>query len=62
MATAGVPPRVMGIGPVPATQKLLARLGKTHCGLRLDSVERGVRQPVARLPAATWAYPMMPSM
>jgi 3-oxoadipyl-CoA thiolase len=29
MAIAGVPPRVMGIGPVPATQKLLARLGKT---------------------------------
>ena len=28
MATAGVAPRVMGIGPVPATQKLLARLGK----------------------------------
>jgi 3-oxoadipyl-CoA thiolase len=28
MATAGVPPRVMGIGPVPATKKLLARLGK----------------------------------
>jgi 3-oxoadipyl-CoA thiolase len=27
MATAGVPPRVMGIGPVPATQKLMARLG-----------------------------------
>ncbi|MCY0389519.1 3-oxoadipyl-CoA thiolase [Robbsia sp. Bb-Pol-6] len=27
MATAGVAPRVMGIGPVPATQKLLARLG-----------------------------------
>jgi len=25
-ATAGVPPRIMGIGPVPATQKLLARL------------------------------------
>jgi 3-oxoadipyl-CoA thiolase len=29
MATAGVPPRVMGIGPVSATQKLLARLGKS---------------------------------
>ncbi|MGA8042560.1 MAG: 3-oxoadipyl-CoA thiolase [Terracidiphilus sp.] len=29
MATAGVPPRVMGLGPVPATQKLLAHLGKT---------------------------------
>jgi 3-oxoadipyl-CoA thiolase len=26
MATAGVPPRVMGIGPVPSTQKLMARL------------------------------------
>jgi acetyl-CoA acyltransferase len=29
MATAGVPPRIMGIGPVPATQKLLARLRMT---------------------------------
>jgi 3-oxoadipyl-CoA thiolase len=29
MACAGVPPRVMGIGPVPATRKLLARLGKS---------------------------------
>lgn len=26
-ATAGVPPRVMGIGPAPASQKLMARLG-----------------------------------
>jgi len=26
-ATAGVPPRIMGIGPAPATQKLLDRLG-----------------------------------
>jgi len=26
MAAAGVPPRIMGIGPVPATQKLMARL------------------------------------
>ena len=26
LAAAGVPPRIMGIGPVPATQKLLARL------------------------------------
>ncbi len=29
LATAGVPPRVMGIGPAPATRKLLARLGLT---------------------------------
>jgi acetyl-CoA acyltransferase len=27
MATAGVPPRIMGMGPVPATNKLLDRLG-----------------------------------
>ncbi len=27
MASAGVPPRVMGVGPVPAVQKLLARTG-----------------------------------
>src|SRR5215469_16888841 len=27
MATAGVPPRIMGVGPAPATQKLLDRLG-----------------------------------
>ena len=33
-AVAGVPPRVMGIGPVPATQKLLARLG-----LSLDQMD-----------------------
>ncbi|MFP6712075.1 MAG: 3-oxoadipyl-CoA thiolase [Rhodospirillales bacterium] len=29
MAAGGVPPRVMGIGPVPSTKKLLARLGLT---------------------------------
>jgi 3-oxoadipyl-CoA thiolase len=29
MAVAGVPPRIMGIGPVPATGKLLKRLGLT---------------------------------
>ncbi|MFC2970237.1 3-oxoadipyl-CoA thiolase [Acidimangrovimonas pyrenivorans] len=29
MAAAGVPPRVMGIGPVPATRKVLARAGLT---------------------------------
>ena len=28
-AYAGVPPRIMGLGPVPATQKLLKRLGMT---------------------------------
>ncbi|MCK9540904.1 MAG: 3-oxoadipyl-CoA thiolase [Novosphingobium sp.] len=37
MASAGVAPRVMGIGPVPATQKLMARLGLTMD--RFDAVE-----------------------
>jgi len=34
-ATAGVPPRIMGIGPVPATQKLLARLGRSIADIDL---------------------------
>ncbi len=34
MAVAGVPPRIMGIGPVPATTKLLKRLG-----LSLDDMD-----------------------
>ncbi|MEE4253156.1 MAG: 3-oxoadipyl-CoA thiolase [Desulfuromusa sp.] len=29
MSAAGVPPRIMGLGPVPATEKLLQRLGLT---------------------------------
>ena len=29
-ATAGVPPRIMGIGPAPASQKLITRLGLTQ--------------------------------
>ena len=36
-ATAGVSPRIMGIGPVPATRKLLERIGWTADGL--DRVE-----------------------
>ena len=37
MATAGVPPRIMGIGPVPATRKLLERTGM-DLG-RIDAIE-----------------------
>ena len=36
-ATAGVPPRIMGIGPAPASRKLLARLGLTQ--EQLDVIE-----------------------
>jgi len=34
-ASAGVDPRVMGLGPVPATERLLARLGRTVADLSL---------------------------
>jgi 3-oxoadipyl-CoA thiolase len=37
MATAGVPPRVMGIGPAPATQKVLALAGLTLA--QMDVIE-----------------------
>jgi 3-oxoadipyl-CoA thiolase len=37
MATAGVPPRIMGIGPAPAVQKLLARTG--HSLAQMDVIE-----------------------
>ncbi|MBS1718188.1 MAG: 3-oxoadipyl-CoA thiolase [Armatimonadetes bacterium] len=37
MASAGVPPRIMGIGPVPASQKLLSRLG--HSLADMDLIE-----------------------
>jgi 3-oxoadipyl-CoA thiolase len=38
MATAGVSPRIMGIGPVPATQKLMARTGRKVSGIDLFEV------------------------
>ncbi|MFA7290717.1 MAG: 3-oxoadipyl-CoA thiolase [Rhodocyclaceae bacterium] len=37
MGVAGVPPRIMGIGPAPATQKLLARTGLTL--EQMDTIE-----------------------
>ncbi len=37
MATAGVPPRIMGIGPAPATRKVLAQTGLTLD--RMDVIE-----------------------
>ena len=38
MASAGVPPRIMGIGPIPATQKALSRAGLTIGDLQLAEV------------------------
>ncbi len=46
-AAAGVPPRTMGIGPVPATAKALARAGLTHGRHGPHRAQRGVRRPGA---------------
>jgi len=37
-AFAGVPPRVMGIGPVPATRRLLGRLGLTLADMDVNEI------------------------
>jgi len=37
-AVAGVPPRIMGIGPVPATRKLLSRLGLTLADMNIIEI------------------------
>ena len=42
-AVAGVDPRVMGIGPIPAVRKLLARTGVEASRARSRRAERGVR-------------------
>ena len=55
MAAAGVAPKVMGIGPVPAVQKLLARLDRKLSDRRSDRAERGLREPIPRGPAKAWA-------
>ena len=38
MASAGVPPRTMGLGPIPATQKALARAGLTISDIQLVEI------------------------
>ena len=54
-AAAGVPPRIMGMGPVPATRKLCARLGLDAGGFRRHRAQRSLRQPVAGSTARTRA-------
>ncbi len=51
--TAGVPPRVMGIGPVPASLKLAEMLGHQDHRFRRDRAQRGLRRPGSRRPAPT---------
>ncbi len=43
LASAAVPPRIMGIGPVPATKKLMERLGIKISRLRSDRAQRSLR-------------------
>ncbi len=63
-AMAGVPPRVMGIGPVPATERLLGRLGLTLAEFdRIELNEAFAAQAIAVLRAfglpedADWINP-----
>ena len=44
-ATAGVAPRIMGIGPAPATQKLCARLGLKPTDFDVDRAQRSLCLP-----------------
>ena len=43
--TVGVDPEIMGIGPLPAVQKLLAKTGLTVDRHRPVRAQRGVREP-----------------
>ena len=52
-ASAGVDPRIMGIGPVPAVQKLLEQDRADARRLRSRRAERSVRRAGARRPART---------
>ena len=52
-ATAGVAPRVMGVGPIPAVRKLCDRLKLTPSRLRRHRAQRSLRLAGARLPART---------
>ncbi len=50
-AVAGVDPAVMGLGPIPATRKALARAGLARRRPRPGRAQRGLRQPVDRVHA-----------
>ena len=56
-AVAGVDPRVMGIGPIPAVQKLLGRTGIEVGAARPGRAERGVRVAEPRRRARARARP-----
>ena len=51
MASAGVPPRIMGIGPVPSTRKLMERLGLKIGDFDWIELNEAFASQGARLPA-----------
>ena len=51
LASAAVPPRIMGIGPVPATRKLMERLGLKISDFDLIELNEAFASPGHRLPA-----------
>ena len=53
-AAAGVAPRVMGVGPIPAVGKLSGAAEAQAVELRRRRAQRGVRLAGPRLPARTW--------
>ena len=61
MASAGVPPRIMGIGPVPSTRKLMERLVAQDRRFRRDRAQRSLRLAIAGVRAPARACPTMPS-
>jgi len=62
MASAGVAPRVMGIGPVPATVKLLARLGMTIADFDLVEINEAFAAQVIASARLLELDPFGPSM
>ena len=50
--SAGLAPEIMGLGPVPATEKALERAGTRPRRHRLGRAQRGVRDAVARVASA----------
>ena len=61
MASAGVPPRIMGIGPVPSTRKLMERLSLKIGNFDLDRTQRGLRLAIAGCACVSSGCPTMPS-
>ena len=60
MATAGVPPRIMGIGPAPAVQKLLAKTGLSIGDIDIIELNEAFAARASRCCASS-AWRMTPS-